>query len=198
MEVRGTPGLGRIFALPVSGLAAAAVGGSLLWAGVLPDRRFGVAAIAAGIFGLYSLVRSLRQISAIREQADDWLRTATGGFVPQAHAWRAAQLRSPRQRRTLARTLRAIEETSERPLALGRPRYLRAVRTHRESVELLVQTLERVDEPVTPAGILRVRELISEGASPLWGTTNTAALDVAISKTLALLTRGQVARAEAA
>jgi hypothetical protein len=198
MEVRGTPGLGRIFALPISGLVAAAVGGSLLWAGVLPDRRFGIAAIAAGIFGLYSLVRSLRQMSAIRQQADDWLRTATTGFVPKAHAWRAAQLRSPRQRRTLARTLRAIEETSGRPLALGRPRYLRAVRAHRESVELLVQALESVDEPVTPAGILRVRELISEGASPLWGTTNTAALDDAISKTLALLTRGQVARAEAA
>jgi hypothetical protein len=49
--------------------------------------------------------------------------------------------------------------------------------------------------------MLRVRELISEGASPLWGTTNNAALDVAISKTLALLTtgaRGQVSRAEAA
>ena len=198
MELRGTPGLGRIFALPISALIAAAVGGSLLLAGVVPDRRVAVAAIAAGVFGFYSLVRSLRQVSAIREQADNWLRSATGGFVPEAHAWRAAQLRSPRQRRALARTLRAIEETSERPLALGRPRYLRAVRAHRESVELLVRALESVEEPVTPAGMLRVRELISEGASPLWGTTNSAALDVAISKTLALLTRGQVARAEAA
>lgn len=57
-------------------------------------------------------------------------------------------------------------------------------------MQLLARTLERVEEPVTPAGMLRVRELISDGASPLWGTTKDQALGDAISMTLGLLTAG--------
>ena len=63
----------------------------------------------------------------------------------------------------------------------------RAVREHRESVRTLARTLED-GEPVTPAGMLRVVELVTDGASPLWATTAGAPLGEAISTTLTILT----------
>jgi len=93
----------------------------------------------------------------------------------------------------LATTLRLIEQTAfERPLGRRRPLYLPAVREHRESVQILARALERLEEPVTPAGMLRVVDLVTDGAGPLWGTTTDATLADAISTTLAILTPGAV------
>jgi hypothetical protein len=189
MELRGIPGLGRVVALPALCLATAALGGGLAVGQVLRVPRLGVAAVAVGIFGLYQLVRALWLLSRLRRTADDWLRSATGRFVPPAYTWRAAQLCSPRERRVLARTLRLIARRAF-DRKIGPPQYLRAVREHRESVQLLARTLERVQEPVTAAGMLHARELISNGASPLWGTTKDEALGDAIATTLAILTSG--------
>ena len=47
--------------------------------------------------------------------------------------------------------------------------------------------LESLEEPVTPAGMLRVVDLVTDGAGPLWGTTKDATLGDAISTTLAIL-----------
>jgi hypothetical protein len=193
LELRGTPRLGRILALPVGCLVVAALVGGLSWSALGPDRLFRVAAVSAAIFAVLQFVRAHRQLLKQRRVADDWLRSATGGFVPPSYAWRAAQLCSPRERRMLARTLRGVEEMAyERPVGRRRPLYLPAVREHRESVDLLVQALERLDEPVTPAGMLRVGDLLADGASPLWGTTRDATLRDAISTTLAILATGTV------
>ena len=191
LELRGTPGLGRILALPVGCVAAAAVVGGLAWAGLAPDRWLLVAAASAAIFGVLQFVRAQRLLSKQRRVADAWLRSATGGFVPPAYSWRAEQLCSPRERRLLARTLRGVGQMAfERPRGRRQPLYLPAVREHRESVDLLAETLERVEEPVTPAGMLRVVDLIVDGAGPLWGTTRDATLRDAISKTIAILATG--------
>jgi hypothetical protein len=113
-------------------------------------------------------------------------------FVPPAYAWRAEQLTSPRERRTLARTLRLIERSAfDRSVGRYRPLHLPAVRENSESLELLADTLETVDEPVTPAGMLRVVELVTDGAGPLWGQTKDVPLGDAIATTLAILTRGR-------
>ncbi len=195
MELRGTPGVGRILALPVGCLAAAALAGVLALTGFEPARLLGIAAVTAAIFGIYALVQAQVRLYRQRRAADAWLRTATGRFIAPTYAWRAEQLCSSRQRRMLARTLRLIEEMAyERPFGRRRPLYLPAVREHRESVETLVRALERVEEPVTPAGMLRVVELVTDGCGPLWGTTKDAALGEAISKTLAILTPRSVAR----
>ncbi len=189
--MRGTPRLGRILALPVGSLSAAALGAVLAYSVLGLGRWLGIATVSAGIFGVYQLVRAQRLLFRQRRAADDWLRSATTGFIPPRYAWRAAQLSSPRQRRTLARTLRLIEQSAyERPVGRRRPMYLPAVRQHRESVRALARALESLDEPVTPAGMLRVLDLITDGASPLWGTTKDAALGNAISATLAILTPG--------
>lgn len=198
MELRGIPGLGRTLALPVGFLATAALVGASAWT-VLPSETWIRAiAVAAGILGLYQLVQAQRALLRQRRAADAWLRTATGGFVPQAYVWRAEQLCSPRERRMLARTLRLIERSAyERAVGRLRPLNLPAVRAHHESLELLAQTLETLDEPVTPAGMLRVIDLITDGAGPLWGSTKDAPLGDAIAATLALLTRRGLGRTRA-
>ena len=112
--------------------------------------------------------------------------SATGTVVPRAYAWRAAQLTSLRNRRMLARTLRLVAENAQgRPVGRNRPRLI-AARQRRISLEALAKMLERADEPVTPAGMLRVTELITAGAGPLWGTSEEA-LGEAIETTLAVL-----------
>jgi hypothetical protein len=190
VELRGTPGLGRILALPVGSFATAALIGVLGWTVFPPERWLPVIVLSAAIFGVYALVRALRLLDSRRRAADNWLRSATGTFVPPSYAWRAEQLVSARQRLMLARTLRLIERSAyERAVGRLRPLHLPAIRAHHDSLELLACTLEALDEPVTPAGMLRVVDLVTDGAGPLWGTTKDALLGDAIASTLSILTR---------
>jgi hypothetical protein len=188
MNVRGTPDAVRLLVLPAGLLAVAAGGAAAIAGGLAPGRWLGLAVLVAGIAGAYELVRAVRVLVRQRRAADDWLRTATGEFVAPSYAWRARQLTSPRERRTLARTLRLlVREAFERPVGWRRPLALPAVRAHRDEVLFLAQRLERVDEPVSPAGMLRVVDLVTDGGSPLWTSVKDDALGDAIATTLALL-----------
>jgi len=188
MDVRGTPGVARLLAAPAALLVLAAGVGAAIAAGLVPGRWLGLAVVVAGVAGVYELVRALVILQRRRRAADDWLRTATGDFVAAPYAWRARQLTSPRERRTLARTLRLlVREAFERPVGWRRPLPLPAVREHRDEVLLLASRLEHVEEPVTPAGMLRVVDLVTDGAGPLWTTTKDDALGDAIAKTMTLL-----------
>jgi hypothetical protein len=192
VELRGTPRLGRTLAPAVAYLLAAAVGGGLAWTVFVSNRWLETAAVSVGIFGIYELVRAQRVVLRQRREADDWLRSATGAFVPTRYLWRAEQLCAPRQRLTLARTLRLIEDTAcERPVRMRPPLHLCAVQTHWRSVESLARALEHVENPVTPAGMLRVIDLVTSAGGPLWGT-NDAALGDALAATLAILTSRKV------
>jgi hypothetical protein len=185
MLLRGTPGAARVLALPVA-LVVLALGAVGAWSTVAGDRRLGVVAFSALLFGLLQLGRAVYSLFERRRRADSWLRSATGAVVPRAYAWRAAQLTSLRNRRMLARTLRLVAETTQvRPVGRALPR-LTAARQRRISLEALAKKLERADEPVTPAGMLRVTELITAGAGPLWGTSEEE-LDEAIETTLTVL-----------
>ena len=134
------------------------------------------------------LIEAFRVRARERRLADDWLTSATGAFVPAKYEWRARDLTSAGHRRRLAHTLRLIDQTSdERPLGRRRPLDLTAARHHRQAVRALTARLEAVDEPVTPAGMLRVRALLTDGASPLYGMTKCDALGDEIGLTLSLL-----------
>jgi hypothetical protein len=123
-----------------------------------------------------------------RRLADNWLKSATGVFVPDRYQWRARELCSPGQRRQLAHTLRLIHERAfERRTGCVRPFNLLAVREHRRAVLTLASRLEALDEPVTPAGMLRVRSVLTDGASALYGTVKGPELGDAISSILDLL-----------
>ena len=88
----------------------------------------------------------------------------------------------------LANTLRQLEESAfEYPFNRLRPLDLAAVRSNRQPLRNLAQRLEADTEPVTPAGMLRVLDLITDGASPLYGTTSEEPLAAAIEATLELL-----------
>jgi hypothetical protein len=133
------------------------------------------------------LIGAFRVRARERRLADDWLTTATGAFVPAKYEWRARDLTSAVQRRRLAHTLRLIDQSSdERPLGRRRPLDLTAARHHRQAVGRLTVRLESID-PVTPAGMLRVRALLTDGASPLYGFTPSAALGDEIALILNLL-----------
>lgn len=136
---------------------------------------------------LPGLIGAFRVKARERRLADDWLSSATGAFVPAKYEWRARDLTSSVQRRRLAHTLRLIHQSSvERPLGRRRPLDLTAARHHRGAVRALTLRLESV-EPVTPAGMLRVRALLTDGASPLYGFTETDALGDEIALILSLL-----------
>jgi hypothetical protein len=123
-----------------------------------------------------------------RRLADNWLTSATGVFVPDKYEWRARELCSPGHRRQLAHTLRLIDEGAlERPVGRVRPLNLAAARQHRQSVLTLASRLEDLDGPVTPAGMLRVRSLLADGASALYGTVKGPELGKAIASILDLL-----------
>jgi hypothetical protein len=145
-----------------------------------------VLGVSLGVFGVWQLGRRVASLLADRRKADTWLETATGDVVPSAYAWRAAQLESIANRRRLAKTLRAIvARAADGRSSLYRPR-LTAVRRRRAAVVELAETLEQEENAVTPAGMIRVAELITNGAGPLWGS-NPERLEREIESTLRVL-----------
>jgi hypothetical protein len=187
MELLRQPGAVRAFALPVAWLVAAGVGG-VVWAAAVRDPRVGFVAAGAVLVALVETVRALVVLSRERRAADNWLRSATGEFVPERYAWRARQLRAACERLLLAKTLRLIvRRAAERPLGGFGALRLTGVSENREALQLLASTLERVDHPVTPAGMLRVIDLVTEGAGPLWNAPGGSVLEDTIYSTLAVL-----------
>jgi hypothetical protein len=134
------------------------------------------------------MVLAPRQTVRERRRADDWLRSSSGVFVPEEYAQRAAELSSPEHRLMLAKTLRKIERSAgERAIGPTNILDLAAVREHRRALRSLVTLLEDDREPVTAAGMLRVRDLITQASSPLYGTTRGLRLDAEIATAIDLL-----------
>jgi hypothetical protein len=187
MEWLRQPGAARTFASPAAGWLAACAAG-VAWATAIPDARLGFAAAGAALLAIAETVRALAVLSLRRRAADDWLRSAIGDSVEPRYAWRARQLRGACERLRLAKTLRLIvrRATERRPRGFGAGRPS-AVPENREALQLLASTLERVDQPVTPAGMLRVIDLITDGAGPLWNPPESSALGESIYSTLAVL-----------
>lgn len=187
MELLDQPGTLRAFA-PALAWWFAAIAATAVWAVATPARWLAIAGAGAVLGGLVETAKALVVLLRRRRAADDWLRSATGGFVPQPYAWRASQLRAACERLRLAKTLRQIvRHSAERPLGGYGALRLTAVSENREGLQLLASTLERVDQPVTPAGVLRVVDLITDGTGPLWNAPRPAVLGESISATLDVL-----------
>ena len=129
-------------------------------------------------------------IQMVRERrlAEDWLRSSNGSFIPEKYAQRAAELSSSKNRLLLAKTLRKVERAADRRVP-GPTNILdlAGVRAHRRALRSLATLLEDEREPVTAAGMLRVRDLITQASSPLYGTTRDVQLDAEIARTIELL-----------
>ena len=178
MEWLRQPGAARTFA-PAGAWWLAACAGGAVWATTVRDAPLGLAVAGAALLAVAETGRALLVLFLRRRAADDWLRSATGGFVEPRYAWRARQLRAACERLRLARTLRLIVRRAAP----------RAVSENREALQLLASTLERVDQPVTPAGMLRVIDLVTDGVGPLWNAPRGAALEETIYSTLDVLRR---------
>ena len=110
------------------------------------------------------------ELARSRREADRCLLNAEAGApTSSAFAWRVAELTNAQERRTLARSLRGIvEDLAARGLPGAAPLNRAGLRPHSDLLVALADRLERLDLPVTPKGMLLVRELLSDGGSPLY------------------------------
>lgn len=196
MDLLRQPGAARTLAPPAAWWLAAGVGVPV-WALAVGDPRLGFAIAGIGLLAVTETVRALVTLSRRRRAADAWLRSAAGDSVPPRYAWRARQLLRACERQLLATTLRVIvRRSAEGPLAGFGALRLTGVSENREALQLLASTLERVDHPVTPAGMLRVIDLLTDGAGPLWNARRGSVLEETIFSALAVL-RGDAVPANA-
>jgi hypothetical protein len=151
---------------PYLGVAAAVL--VLGAAAVVPPRLD--LAVGGAIAAIGFLLLAMEWRSAARRRADADALLASVAVPPPGLAWRVEELTAPRERRTLARSLRRIVDTldSPRPMAAV-PVSRAAVWPNRQAVVDLADRLAATERPVHPAGIVLVRELITDGLhSPLY------------------------------
>jgi hypothetical protein len=104
-----------------------------------------------------------------RSDADRVLLGSSGAAISSSLAWRVAELTNGRERRALASSLGdLVGDLSPRRLPGAAPLNRAGLRPYSDLLLALADRLERPDLPVTPAGILLVRELLSNGGSPLY------------------------------
>ena len=106
-----------------------------------------------------------------------------------AFAWRAAELIAPRERRILAGSLRRVvaEVRSPRPIVTASPVNRRGVAPFAPELESLAERLADLEQPVTAAAILLVRELLTDGGSPLYTQSRSTEIPAALSRIRATL-----------
>jgi hypothetical protein len=128
-----------------------------------------------------------RARAARRRQADLWLQTADK-FVPPQYRWRAEELCSVRERRSIARSLRAIIATARsRRLMIAGVFDRDAVVRHAAAIDALAARLLDTARPVTPAGMLLALDLLTSPWSALCSDARSDLLPDAIRQTLVAL-----------
>ncbi|MGZ8697677.1 MAG: hypothetical protein ACXWZ1_10040 [Gaiellaceae bacterium] len=143
--------------------------------------------VGAAIAGLGALrsVWAMRERAALRRLADEQLVL---GALPNSTpllAWRASELVSRRNRRVLARSLHAIVGESEGRLAPGAsPLNRRGVRPHLDLVRALAERAGKLEEPVSPRGMVLVEQLLCDGYGPLYAQQKANSLRVALERSL--------------
>jgi hypothetical protein len=106
-----------------------------------------------------------------RREADALLRASDGRWEDHpAVAWRVAELTSSRERRMVAGTLHSIVGQVRDPRARLSASVLarRRLRDRVVELKLLADRLADLDRPVSGTGIVLVRDLLTEGSSPLY------------------------------
>ena len=132
-------------------------------------------------------LRVHRARAARRRRADLWLQTADT-FVPPEYRWRADELCSARERRSIARSLRAIIATARsRRLVIAGVFDRDAVVRHAAAIDALAARLLDTARPVTPAGMLLALDLLTSPWSALWSDARSDLLPDAIRQTLVAL-----------
>jgi hypothetical protein len=157
----------------VPALICALSAGALLglgFAGGFGGRDLLAAPISVALLGLVLAAQSAHDRRRLRTEADGWI--ARGYENPRSrYGWRVEELTSTYERRLLAASLRSIVRECEQrgltPTAVPLDR--KALRPCRAHIAALADRLEALRRPVSAAGVLGVRRLITDGASsPLY------------------------------
>lgn len=151
-----------------------------------------LAAVAASA-ALCALVRvgvEHERIELRRERADGWLATRSGHQPDdEMLVARLNELRDPRLRRTLARSLRRVAQDVS---SFGRPvtpaqHNRRTLRPHVEQLHRLADRLEDRTRPANPRGMAMAYRLITMGAGPLYNSGRAQELPAHLNATLGAL-----------
>ena len=125
-----------------------------------------------------------------RREADALLRSSRGQWEHHpAVAWRVAELTSPRERRALAGTFRSIvgQVRDSRAALTASVLARRGLGPHVAELELLADRIGNLDRPVSGAGIVLARDLLTNGAGPLYIGGDAEQLSPALARILDLL-----------
>jgi hypothetical protein len=101
-----------------------------------------------------------------------------------AVAWRTAELTSSRERGMLARSLRGVVADVDAPLWAfsASPLNRRGLVPYIPEIQALADRVGDFEQPVAAAGIVLVRDLLSDGGSPLYTGGNVADLPNTLSR----------------
>jgi len=152
---------------PLVALAAVAalVFGAAALGGLRGDPLL-VAPISLALLGVVLTARRWDERRRLCAAADAWL--ARGGGE-SSYAWRVAELTSRRERRLLAHSVRDIvPEISAGRLPGASPLNRAALRPYRSELIALADRLDDLDRPVSAAGVLAVRHLLTSPGSALY------------------------------
>ena len=159
-------------------------------AGLLADVPAAAPAALAGSLAILAAVRLERAIVRLRRarRFGDVLLRSHSAPASEIGAWRAGELTSPRNRRSLALLVRQLRRQAEACRAIA------PAGVDREALEAgvgllhrLEQRLRRVDEPVSAAGMLAAEALATGGRGPLSDPRGADRLPAAVARTLASL-----------
>ncbi len=147
-----------------------------------------IVAISLALAGLLHAGRAAVELSRRRQIADGWLRSVRGCAPTSRYAWRAVELTSQRERRTLARSLRrVVGEVNGRLLPGAVPINRFGLRPHVSHLQQLARALDDTSSPVSPAGILFVRDLFTNPSSPLYARDRAGEVPQTVATILASL-----------
>jgi hypothetical protein len=126
----------------------------------------------------------------LRREAD---RTLLADGHPRiVPSWRVRELTSAHERRLLARSLRGVlNELDGRVLPGASPLNRAGVRPHAAEIEMLAKRLEDERAPVSPHGIVLVREFLTAPGGPLYAHERTAETPERVRAILSALERAR-------
>ncbi|HEY7206843.1 MAG TPA: hypothetical protein VH416_01270 [Gaiellaceae bacterium] len=152
--------------MPTAYVAAVALAAALGLAAGASPRVVLVAPITLALLGVLRTVVRWRAGFLRRVEADRWILEQR---VPARFEWRVDELTSAHERTLLARSLRGIvDDLSPRRLPGASPLNRVALRPHADLIGGLAERLDETKRPVAPAGVVRVRRLLTGPESPLY------------------------------
>lgn len=128
-----------------------------------------VAPISLVLFGGLLAVRRWDERRHSRADADAWIARGHDRHLAARYGWRIGELTSRRERQMLGCSVREIVPSlSPGRLQGASPLNRVALRPHRDGLIALADRLDDLEQPVSAAGILAVRRLLTEPDSVLY------------------------------